>query len=245
MELVLEDISYHYPEQEKMILDHVNWKLPPNELHCWLGKSGCGKTTLLQIVAGLISPTSGNVHYQDRPTDETVSPIGFVFQTPNLLNWKTVLENALLPISLHRKVQPSEIEKGKHLLKLLQIDDLEDRLPETLSGGQRSRVSIARALMMNPKLLLLDEPFSALDYMTREELQILLLKLKEKQKMSMIFVTHDITEAAFLADQVGILNHHHFSNRLKGPERQVDLSNWRNSSTYHDFCQKIRQEMED
>ena len=178
-------------------LQDVHLTLAQGEFHCLLGRSGCGKTSLLKVAAGLLQPTRGRVRVE--------GPFGFVFQAPNLLEWLSVLDNVLLPVSLHRRVMPAERQAAMACLARLGLQGLEGRRPRQLSGGQQSRVAIARALLPAPPLLLLDEPFAALDALTREDLQADLLAACREAGTTVLFVTHDITEAAFLADRVSVM----------------------------------------
>lgn len=238
--LSLDHIHYSYPGQDSIIND-VTWQIDAGEFHCLLGKSGCGKTTLLKLAAGLLKPNSGKVFLQGVEVLKPSSQIGYVFQAPTLLEWKTVLDNVLLPISLKRKPKRVELEYGEQLLELMGISLQKDKYPTELSGGQQSRVAIARSLIQKPTLLFLDEPFSAVDAITREELQDDLLKLCQRQKTTVIFITHDITEAVYLADQVAIIVGGQMIHEVK-----VDLPKERNLEMRYDpyfneLCLKIRQ----
>lgn len=243
MELKLEEIFYQY-DKEQFALKAIDWQLPAGEIHCWLGRSGSGKTTLLQLAAGLKKATQGTVYHRGKSVTEPSNEIGFVFQEATLLPWKTVRENVLLPIRLKRSVTQADHDYADSLLELLQIADFDDRLPTTLSGGQKSRVAIARALITKPTLLFLDEPFAALDFMTREELQNELLKLNQRKKIAMLFVTHDVNEAAFLADQIGVMSQGQFVSKKATPSWKKSTTNRRDSQEYRDFCMSIRQSLE-
>ena len=150
-------MTYSYADNI-LIVDDVSLELEKGKFHSLLGKSGCGKTTLLKLAAGLLTPDTGSIQLQD----EAIKPsekIGFVFQAPTLLEWKTVTENVLLPVSLKRKVTKADIEKAESLLALMGLSHLKKEYPTRLSGGQQSRVSIARALILTPSMLYLDEAF--------------------------------------------------------------------------------------
>lgn len=243
MELELQDVSFQY-EQRAFSLEKINWVLPPGEIHCWLGRSGSGKTTLLQIAAGLKIPTAGQVLHQQNLVNNPLSDIGFVFQDATLLPWKRVIDNILLPIQLQRKIEAKDYAYAEELLQMLRIPNLAKRYPLTLSGGQKSRVAIARALITKPTLLFCDEPFAALDLMTKEELQNELLYLNENKKLAMLFVTHDIAEAAFLAHRVGVMENGAFIYDGKAPIYKENNINRRNSKRFHDYCREIRQSLE-
>ncbi len=186
-------------------LQGVDLSVEAGEFHCIVGRSGCGKTTLLKLAAGLLAPTQGTVSLRGRDPVQARTDIGFVFQSPTLLDWLRVIDNVLLPVSLHRRPTPADAARARELLGMLGLADHAQRHPRQLSGGQQSRVALARALVLSPSLLLLDEPFAALDAITREELQQDLLRMGRAQGTTVLFVTHDIAEAVYLADRVTVL----------------------------------------
>lgn len=186
-------------------VDRVNLHLAAGEVHCLLGRSGCGKTSLLKLAAGLVEPTAGTVRLQGQTPETQKAAIGFVFQSPTLLEWHNALDNVLLSVSLHRRPTPEDQAQAQALFDRLGLQGLETRRPRQLSGGQQSRVAIARALLTRPRLLLLDEPFAALDALTREELQQDLLRACRETGTTVLFVTHDIAEAVFLADRISLM----------------------------------------
>lgn len=212
MSILLSDISKKFGTFAA--LDHINLEIPEGELVALLGPSGCGKTTLLRIIAGLESADQGRVLIsgQDR-TDQAVSQrgIGFVFQHYALFRHMTVFENVAFGLRVKpRRERPSEaiIRKKVHdLLNLVQLDWLHDRYPDQLSGGQRQRIALARALAVEPTVLLLDEPFGALDASVRKDLRQWLRNLHHDLNVTSIFVTHDQEEAMEVASQVVVLNH--------------------------------------
>ena len=182
----------------------VDLEVAPGAFHCLVGRSGCGKTTLLKLAAGLLAPCAGEVVFRG---ERGVGPgIGFVFQTPNLLEWLRVIDNVLLPVSLHHRPGAEERAQAHRLLEQLGVGTHAHKYPRQLSGGQQSRVALARALILQPALLLLDEPFAALDAITREELQADLLAMSRERGTGVLFVTHDIAEAVFLADRVDVVD---------------------------------------
>ncbi|MEH7254131.1 ABC transporter ATP-binding protein [Neobacillus niacini] len=235
--LRLQDVTYSYGNYN-LIVDAVSIELEKGKFHSLLGKSGCGKTTLLKLAAGLLTPDTGSIQLQG----EAIKPsekIGFVFQAPTLLEWKTVIENILLPVSLKRKVTKEDFEKAESLLALMGLTNLKKEYPTRLSGGQQSRVSIARALIQTPSMLLLDEPFSALDAITREELQDDLLGLCELHQMTVLFVTHDISEAVYMSDRIAVMDKGRIVYDLDVvlQERHTDL---RYSQAFNNLCLQIR-----
>jgi NitT/TauT family transport system ATP-binding protein len=202
--LDIQGVNYSYPGQEKVVRE-VNWTVPRGEFHCLVGRSGCGKTTLLKLAAGLLTPNAGQVLLDGARIVKPGPQLGFVFQSPTLLDWHTVLNNVLLPVTLQRKPGPDDHARAALLLDLMGLTACATRYPHELSGGQQSRVALARALVLAPTLLLLDEPFAALDAMTREELQDDLLRLCALGQTSVLFVTHDIHEAVYLSDRVAVM----------------------------------------
>lgn len=197
-------VSYSFPAYPQVV-NQVDWQIARGEVHSLVGRSGCGKTTLLKLAAGLLLPDAGTVTVDGQALRKPGSQLGFVFQAPTLLEWKTVLDNVLLPVTLQRKPLPADRARAEELLVLMGLSGLGRRFPTELSGGQQSRVAIARALLLAPSLLLLDEPFAALDAITREELQDDFLRICRLAQTTVFFVTHDISEAVYLADRVAVM----------------------------------------
>lgn len=187
------------------VLRGIDWRLPRGQIHCLVGRSGCGKTSLLKLAAGLLAPDAGTIRLGGQPLAGPSGAIGFMFQSPVLLEWLSVLDNVLLPISLKRSPTAEDRSEARALLERLGLEALTTRRPSQLSGGQQARAALARALILRPPLMLLDEPFAALDAMTREELQDEMLALCARQDTSALFVTHDIAEAIYLGDKVALM----------------------------------------
>jgi len=202
--LTLSGVRYAFPGGEEVVRE-VDLRLPPGEVHCLLGRSGCGKTTLLRLAAGLLSPDVGHVSLGTRRVHGPSRQVSFVFQQPALLEWLPVIENTLLPISLQRRVRPSDRDAALRLLERMGIAETADRYPRQLSGGQQSRVALARALLTEPSVLLMDEPFAALDALTREALQDELRQLLRSRPVAVLFVTHDVHEAVYLANRLSLM----------------------------------------
>lgn len=202
--LDMRQVRYTYPGWPPVV-DGVDWDIAAGEFHCLVGRSGCGKTTLLKLAAGLLRPDAGSVTLGGQPLRRPGPATGFVFQAPTLLEWLSVLDNVLLPVSLQRSPTLADRARAQDLLARMGVERHTQQHPPQLSGGQQSRVAIARALVLAPPLLLLDEPFAALDALTREELQDALLALCRAQGTSVFFVTHDIAEAVYLADRVAVM----------------------------------------
>jgi NitT/TauT family transport system ATP-binding protein len=170
-----------------------------------LGPSGCGKSTLLMMIAGLIGVTGGAITIDGTPVAGPRREIGVVFQNPVLLPWRTVLQNVLFPVELQKLPRAEYSDRARALLRMAKIDDFADMLPRQLSGGMRQRVAICRALVHNPSILLMDEPFSALDAITRDEMAIELLRIWLANRKTVVFVTHSIREAVLLSDRVLVM----------------------------------------
>lgn len=187
-------------KDDTVALEDINLEFKNGEFVSIIGPSGCGKSTLLKIIGGLEKITSGEIHYAD-PENK----LGFVFQDSVLLPWKNVRENAEFPLVIQHKKTPENEKKLDDLLELAGLYEFRTALPRELSGGMRQRVSIVRALSYDAPLLLMDEPFGALDALTRDHLNIELLKIWSKTGKTVLFVTHSIEEATFLSDRVIVM----------------------------------------
>ncbi|MBM3369043.1 MAG: ABC transporter ATP-binding protein [Betaproteobacteria bacterium] len=203
--LALEGVDFGFDGVHRTV-DGVHLALARGEVQGITGRSGCGKSTLLKLAAGLLAPQAGRVTVGRRPPQSAREDIGFMFQQPTLLEWLTALDNVLLPVSLQGRPDETQRARALQLLEQVGLADLAHRRPGQLSGGQQSRVALARALVLQPSLLLLDEPFAALDALTRETLQQDLITLCTQQGRTVLFVTHDIAEAVFLADRVSVMD---------------------------------------
>ena len=187
-------------------LDHVSFEVQAGNFVSIVGPSGCGKSTLLKIVSGLLAPSSGTVTVHGEPVRAPLENVGMVFQAPILLKWRSVIGNILLPVEFARLDIPSHTERTRTLIKLVGLEGFDEMYPHQLSGGMQQRVSLCRALVTDPQLLLMDEPFGALDAMTRDELDMELLRIWEERKKTVLFVTHSIQEAVFLSDVVFVMS---------------------------------------
>ena len=183
-------------------LADISLDVAPGEFLSILGPSGCGKSTLLSILGGLLAPTSGEVRFDGATLDGPSPRIGFVFQEPVLLPWRSVLDNVLLPAQLGGVRDPRGETRARALLDMLGLAGFEANYPRELSGGMRQRVAIARALLLDPEILLMDEPFGALDAINRERMNLELLRLWSVSRKTIVFVTHSIPEAVLLSDRV-------------------------------------------
>jgi NitT/TauT family transport system ATP-binding protein len=201
-------------------LEDISFSVYPEQFVCVLGPSGSGKTTLLRNLAGLLPPTRGEVLFGNPSSSTNHHLVGMVFQKANLMPWRTVLENILLPLEIQHVSHTIALQKAQALVELVGLSGFEDSLPRDLSGGMAQRVAIARALIHEPYLLLLDEPFGSLDALTRERMGIELIRIWQARRKTVIMVTHSISESLFLADRVLVLSQRPGRLRL---DLRVDL----------------------
>lgn len=207
--LVVEKVSKAFADGPRPVhaLEEVSLAVADGEFVCLLGPSGSGKSTLLRIIGGLAAPDSGTVHFGGELVVAPNPAIGFVFQRTNLMPWRTVVDNVLLPVEVQRGGSDEAArQQARRLLRLVGLEGFEEVYPKQLSGGMAQRVVLARTLLQEPRLLLMDEPFGALDALTRERLNVELLRLYERHAQTVVMVTHSIGEAVFLADRVLILS---------------------------------------
>jgi NitT/TauT family transport system ATP-binding protein len=213
--------------QNQFAVEDINLSVTEGEFIAIVGPSGCGKSTFMKLTTGLKMPTKGSIHVDGAPVTGPLKISGMAFQAPSLLPWRTTLDNVMLPLEIvepyrsNLKAKRKEYEgRARQLLKTVGLDGYADKFPWQLSGGMQQRASICRALIHEPKMLLLDEPFGALDAFTKEELWCVLRDLHALQKFNVILVTHDLRESVFLADKVFVMS--------KNPgrfvvERKIDL----------------------
>lgn len=199
--------SYHSVYGETLAIDDLSFEVKDGEFLAVVGPSGCGKSTLLSIIAGLIEPDSGKVLIDNMEREKSGVNIGYMLQRDHLLDWKNTYQNAALGLSIqNRKNSEDKIMLLNHLFKTYGLVSFEKSKPSELSGGMRQRVALIRTLLMEPDLLLLDEPFSALDYQTRLEVSDDIWKIIKKEKKTAVLITHDISEAISMADRVIVLS---------------------------------------
>jgi NitT/TauT family transport system ATP-binding protein len=187
-------------------LDRVSFEIQSGNFVSIVGPSGCGKSTLLKIISGLLPASSGIISVSGKSVAGPLENVGMVFQAPVLLKWRSVLGNILLPVEFAKLDIPSHMDRAQALINLVGLEGFEEMYPHELSGGMQQRASLCRALVTDPQLLLMDEPFGALDAMTRDELDMELLRIWEERKKTVLFVTHSIQEAVFLSDIVFVMS---------------------------------------
>jgi NitT/TauT family transport system ATP-binding protein len=221
-------LIYRSRNAEVHALDNISFAATDREFVALLGPSGCGKSTLLKLISGLIPQSSGVIRVNGQPIDGPTPSIGIVFQSPLLMAWRTVLQNVLLQIEIRDLRLADYRAAARDLIRLVGLDGFEDAHPHQLSGGMQQRVGLCRALIHDPDLLIMDEPFGALDAMTRELMNAELQRIWIERRKTVLFITHSISEAVFLADRVLVMSPR--PGRLVG-EIAVDLPRPRTVAT--------------
>jgi ABC-type nitrate/sulfonate/bicarbonate transport system ATPase subunit len=246
----VENISFTYDDKIDIYKD-FDWKVGPGEAWAILGPSGCGKTTMLYLLAGVFFPNDGRIFIDGTQIDKPRMRTGLILQDYGLLPWGTVRQNVELGIRL-RKMYGLDGRKPEEYrdivdswLKDLGIDHVQDHFPGQVSIGQRQRVAIARSLVLDPDLLLMDEPFSSLDAPTRESLQNLTTQLWVEQNLTMIIVTHAIEEAVLLGKKILLLGHPPNTNPVIIDNPKANTKGFRSDSDYHRLCRELRQKMDE
>jgi NitT/TauT family transport system ATP-binding protein len=208
----LQDVSvtFRTPDQTVQALTDVNLEVGEGEFVALLGPTGCGKSTLLRVVSDLEHPGFGVVEVRGHPAAAArrANEFGFVFQEPALLPWRSALDNVMLPLEVVKYPIEQRRARCERLLEMVGLTNFVNRYPHELSGGMKQRVAIVRALAWNPSILLMDEPFSALDELTKAELQDELLAIWARERKTILFVTHNLSEAVYLADRVAVMSAH-------------------------------------
>ncbi|MEM8632502.1 MAG: ABC transporter ATP-binding protein [Pseudomonadota bacterium] len=213
------------------VLDHLNVDMPEGTFTAVVGPSGCGKSTLTRLIAGLMKPDSGTVRVGEDTVRGPRSTVGMAFQNPVLLEWRSILKNVMLPLEIVGKSlsQKEQEDRARSLLALVGLEGFEDKKPSELSGGMRQRASLCRAIVHKPEILILDEPFGALDAFTREDLWQTMHRLREEEPFTCLLITHDLRESVFLADTVVVLSgrpahaQYVLDNTLTHPRKLDDL----------------------
>jgi len=207
--LVINDLTQEFKKDDGSVLtalDHVSLKVADKEFVCILGPSGCGKTTLLRLIAGLATARTGSIVLDGEEMKGPSPKIGFVFQEYSLFPWRTVIDNIAFGLEMKGMPREERYRIAEQYLELVNLTAFKTSYPSELSGGMRQRVAVARALALDPVLLLMDEPFGALDAQTRNMLQTELLDIWEKTKKTIIFITHSVDEAVYLSDRIIVLS---------------------------------------
>jgi NitT/TauT family transport system ATP-binding protein len=209
LEIDIQGVTKHYKTAKGgsvHALDTIDLQIAGGEFLSIVGPSGCGKSTLMMLVSGLIPASTGTIRIGDRDVSGPVSDVGIVFQRDVLLDWRSVLDNVLLPVEIKRLEPKAHRQKARDLLRSVGLSDFEDKYPGELSGGMRQRVAICRALVQTPGLLLMDEPFGALDALTREQMNLDLQRMWFRDRNTVVFITHSIEEAVLLSDRVVVMS---------------------------------------
>lgn len=238
--VMLDDVSFMFGEQT--ILDKVKLSLERGTSYALIGKSGVGKSTLLNVIAGFIHPNQGSVVINGQALKKPRENTAFLFQDLGLFPWQTVFEAILMPLSLkNMKDKEAAQKRALNLLQEMELESLKDKYPHELSGGQKQRVAIARTLIGNPDFLLMDEPTSSLDAMTKEQIQKLILTQQQKLKTTLLFVSHDIEEAVFLGEVILILHRNGTVQEVGNP--YFAQKNAKEQLSFYEACIRIRKLM--
>lgn len=233
MSIILNKVGFHYDDQ--IIFENVTYTFASKQRYAVIGPSGSGKTTLLQLLQGFITPTSGTIVKKN-------TRLVTVFQNNQIFPWLTTTEAIALPLKLAGVKKEERHLLVQHLLTELDLENLKNKRPAALSGGQLQRVAIAQGLALNPQFLLLDEPTSSLDSQSKEKIQDLLLSQQQSRQNSLLVVTHDIEEAAFLAETILIVKEHHLL-AINNPTFKNNHPNRRESLDFYQFCIALRTEV--
>ena len=206
--IILDNVSKSFIKENEPqeILQNISLNVDTGEFLCIVGPSGCGKTSILRLIAGLDFPTSGRITESEIQIEGPSPERGYVFQQFSLFPWRNVLENVTFGLEVKGMRKEERNKKARQYLKMVELSPYQKNHPGELSGGMKQRVAIARSLVTNPHVMLMDEPFSALDVQTRQKLQEELVRIWEEEQKTIIFVTHDVEEAIFLADRVVVLS---------------------------------------
>lgn len=247
--LELKHVAKKYQTSGKIVdvIKDLSFETQDATFVAFVGPTGCGKTTLLKIIAGLIEPSNGDVLVDGDKTTGPGADRGMIFQDFTLFPWLTVRDNIGFGLDLRGTRQSEKNKKVEYYLKITGLTDFADFYPKDLSGGMQQRVAIARTLANDPKILLMDEPFAALDARTRSQMQDFLIDLWERDKKTVIFVTHDVSEAAFLADKICVLSKRPMKIRktFDVPFARRRTHELKHNPDFFAFCSKVSKELED
>lgn len=246
--LRIDNVSHVFAKRDERLiaLAKISLQTRPGEFLSLVGPSGCGKSTLLKIVAGLLTPTAGTVHFEGSPVDGPRDEIGLMFQTPTLFPWRTTVRNITLPLEIRDDTDVDWDVRVSEVLDLVKLKGFENHYPRELSGGMQQRVALSRLLVSDPHLMLLDEPFGALDEFTREHLNAELARISEYENKTTIFVTHNIAEAVFLSDRVAVMGTRpgRILDVVEVPLPRPRVSSLRRNTAYSETIYRIRETLD-
>ena len=230
------NLSFSY--ENKKIIKDLSFNIKQGKSWAIIGPSGCGKTTLVYLLAGLLKPDKGTIKIEDQNIRGIRKETGVILQNYGLFPWKTVFDNVALGLKVRDHQKQVIADKVLQALNRMGIKKFKDKYPAELSGGQSQRVAVARSLVLNPDLLLMDEPFSALDAITREEMQNLIIKIHKENELSYLIVTHNIDEAVFLGQKIAVMKEGEFIHQIDNPYfGDIDL---RAKDEFFQLCKKLR-----
>jgi NitT/TauT family transport system ATP-binding protein len=245
LELRNTSLTYTNDKTDILVLCGINMKLKKGRSYAIIGPSGCGKTSLLLMMAGLLKPTRGEIDFLGERLCRPHQKMALILQEYGLLPWKTVWENASLGLKIRGANKEAISARLQPILNELGLGDVVSRYPNQISGGQKQRVALARALALHPELLLMDEPLSALDALTRENLQQLILKIWFQRRITIVLVTHSIEEAVFLGQEIVVLSQCPGQIKAVVANPLMGAEDFRNDLTFHQKCIEIRAILDD
>lgn len=245
--LSFQHVSLTYRNKDLSItaLRNINLRIQAGKSYAIIGPSGCGKTSLLFLMAGLLRPNSGKISLDDHEVVRPDLKTALILQEYGLLPWKTVWENAILGLKIRRKIDVGSQQNVSRILHELLLSGCQDRYPSQLSGGQKQRVALARALAVHPEIMLMDEPLSALDALTREKLQETILEIWYRHQMTIVLVTHSIEEAVYLGQEIIILSPRPGQIRAIVANSEMGTIDYRHALSFHQKCTELRSILEE
>ena len=248
--IIIKDVTHTYKTETGLlpVIKNLTMSIPENDFTAVVGPSGCGKSTLTKLISGLLQPDEGEIFLSGEKIAEPRPTVGMAFQNPVLLEWRSILKNVMLPLEIvpNNLSLEDKKQRAKQLLSLVGLDGFEEKRPSELSGGMRQRASLCRALVHKPEVLILDEPFGALDAFTREDLWQVMHKLRQEEPFTGILITHDLRESIFLADEVVVLSGRPATNQysLKIPKLKNPKLDSLFSPNSIDMLKSLRKQIE-
>ena len=248
--IIIEDVTHTYKTETGLlpVIKNLTMSIPENGFTAVVGPSGCGKSTLTKLISGLLKPDEGEVFLSGEKISTPRPTVGMAFQNPVLLEWRSILKNVMLPLEIvpNKLSLEDKKQRAKQLLSLVGLEGFEEKRPSELSGGMRQRASLCRALVHKPEVLILDEPFGALDAFTREDLWQVMHKLRQEEPFTGILITHDLRESIFLADEVVVLSGRPATNQysLKIPKLKNPKLDSLFSPNSIDMLKSLRKQIE-